>query len=136
LPRAEGTTRADYRIRIPATRRYKHDFATGQLTPGPALNLEEPLSHPALVDTQHTHLTDNEVLFGEPGRPGAISVRLGDTAVPPPDATFVTWTLDDAAPYYCVEPWMGPPNAPENKLGLHFVAPGKTEKFTVAVSVK
>ena len=136
LPWAEGTTRADYRIRIPAARRYKHDFATGQLTPGPALNLEEPLSLPALVDTQHTHLTGNEVLFGEPGRPGAISVRLGDTAVPPPDATFVTWTLDDAAPYYCVEPWMGPPNAPENKLGLHFVAPGKTEKFTVAVSVK
>ena len=31
---------------------------------------------------------------------------------------------------------MGPPNAPENKLGLHFVAPGKTEKFTVAVAVK
>jgi nucleoside-diphosphate-sugar epimerase len=45
-------------------------------------------------------------------------------------------TLDEAAAYYCVEPWMGPPNAPENKLGLHFVAPGKTEKFTVEVAVK
>jgi galactose mutarotase-like enzyme len=136
MPWTEGTNRADYLIRIPATRRHQQDQKTGQLVPGPMLNLEEPLSNPALIDTQHTALKSNEVVFGERGRPGDITVRIGTAKVPPPDATFVTWTLDDAAPYYCVEPWMGPPNAAEHKVGLHFVKPGETEKFTVSVAVK
>ena len=29
--------------------------------------------------------------------------------------TFVAWT-QESAPYYCVEPWMSPPNSPENHL--------------------
>lgn len=136
MPWTEGTTRADYLIRIPATRRYKQDPKNGQLIPGPALNLDEPLSNPVLVDTLHTALKSNEVVFGERGRPGDIAVRIGTAKVPPPDATFVSWTLDDTSPYYCVEPWMGPPNAAEHKVGLHFVKPGETAKFTVGVAVK
>jgi hypothetical protein len=31
---------------------------------------------------------------------------------------------------------MGPPNAAEHKVGLHFVKPGETAKFTVSVTVK
>jgi galactose mutarotase-like enzyme len=136
MPWTEGTTRADYLIRIPATRRYKQDPKNGQLLPGPELNLDEPLSNPALVDTLHTALKSNEVVFGERGRPGDIAVRIGTAKVPPPDATFVSWTLEDTSPYYCVEPCMGPPNAAEHKVGLHFVKPGETAKFTVSVAVK
>ena len=136
MPWTEGTTRADYLIRIPATRRYKQDPKNGQLLPGPALNPEEPLSNPALVDTLHTALKSNEVVFGERGRPGDIAVRIGTAKVPPPEATFVSWTLEDTSPYYCVEPWMGPPNAAEHKVGLHFVKPGETAKFTVSVAVQ
>ncbi len=136
LPWTEGTQRGDYMIRIPAAKRYKQDFKTGQLVPGPQLNEEENLANPALIDTQHTALRGNEVVFGEKGRPGDVHVRIGAAKVPPPDATFVTWTFDEAAPYFCVEPWMGPPNAAEHKQGLHFVAPGMTEKFTISIAVK
>jgi hypothetical protein len=31
---------------------------------------------------------------------------------------------------------MGPANAAEHKVGLHFVTPGATDKFTVSVAVK
>ena len=48
--------------------------------------------------------------------------------------TFVTWTFNDEAPYFCVEPWMGPPNAAETKVGLLSVAPGQTQKFYTEVS--
>jgi galactose mutarotase-like enzyme len=65
-----------------------------------------------------------------------VTVSLGADRVPPPEAAFVTWTLDAQSPFYCVEPWMGPANAPENKVGLHLVAPGASDKFTVRVSVK
>ena len=63
-------------------------------------------------------------------------MHLGTEKVPDPNATFVTWTLDDKAPFYCVEPWMGPPNAPEHKVGLHFVPPGETQKYSVSVYVR
>ena len=135
LPWSEGTTRANYLIRISAGERLKH-AATGQLVAGPALQMDEPLSNPALIDTLHTRLRSNEVVFGEKGRPGDIAVKLGTNAVPPPDATFVTWTADDQSPYYCVEPWMGPPNAPEHKRGLQWVKPRETGTFAISIRVK
>lgn len=135
VPWTEGTQRSDYVIRIPAAKRLKQDKA-GQLGPGPNLQLEENLANPALIDTLHTDLTGNEVVFGERGSLGDVHVQLGTAKVPAPNATFVTWTLAEESPYYCVEPWMGPPNAPEHKVGLHFVAPGETQKFTVSVTVK
>ena len=135
LPWSEDTTRADYLIRIPATKRVRQD-ATGALVAGPQLQTDESLANPALIDTQHTGLRGNEVVFGEKGGPGDVSVRLGTEKIPPPDATFVTWTLADDSPFYCVEPWMGPANAAEHKVGLYHVALGQTQKFAVSVSVR
>jgi galactose mutarotase-like enzyme len=135
LPWSEGAKRGDYLIRIPATQRRRQD-AAGQLVPGPALNEEESVANPALIDTFHLGLRTHEAVFGEKGRPGDVTVRVGTERTPPPAATFVTWTLAEDSPFYCVEPWMGPPNAPETKLGLQLVPPGKTQSFTVSVGVK
>ncbi len=135
LPWTAGATRDDYLIRIPATKRQKQD-AAGQLIAGPELKLDEPLSNKALIDTYHTGLRSNEVVFGEKGRPGDVVVGLGADMVPPADAVFVTWTMADDSPFYCVEPWMGPANASEHKVGLHLVKPGETDVFTVSVRVK
>ncbi len=135
LPWTEGTSRGDYIIRIPAAKRLRQD-TTGALVAGPQLQTDENLGNRTLIDTLHTALRSNEVVFGEKDRPGDVVVRLGADQVPPPQATFVTWTFADDSPYYCVEPWMGPPNAPEHKVGLYHVAPGDTQKFTVSVSVR
>ena len=135
LPWSEGAARRDYLIRLPSTRRVKH-APDGTLAPGPVLGETEPLSNPALSDTIHLGLRSHEAVFGERGRPGDLVVRNGTEKIPAPDAAFVTWTAADDSPYYCVEPWMGPPNAPENKLGLHHVAPGQTEKYTVEVMLR
>lgn len=135
LPWSEGTKRGDYLIRIPATKRLKQD-STGALVAGPQFQQDESLGNPALIDTFHTGLRSNEVVFGEKGRPGDVAIQLGTAKVPPPEATFVTWTLADDSPFYCVEPWMGPANAAEHKVGLHLVPPGDTQKFAVSVSVR
>ncbi|MES2697203.1 MAG: aldose epimerase [Verrucomicrobiota bacterium] len=135
LPWNEGTARGDYMIRIPATKRMRQD-PTGALIAGPQLQLEESFTNPALVDTLHLGLKSNEIVFGEKGRPGDIVMKLGTDKVPHPDATLVTWTFKDDSPYYCVEPWMGPPNAPEHKVGLHFVPPGETQRFAVSATIR
>jgi galactose mutarotase-like enzyme len=135
VPWSEGARRSDYHIRIPATKRFKQD-ATGALVTGPALNSEESLAHPAIVDVLHGGLRGNEVVFGEMGRPGDVTVRLGTDRVPPAGAVFVTWTLSEDSPFYCVEPWMGPPNAPEHKVGLNLVPRGETQRFAVRVELR
>jgi galactose mutarotase-like enzyme len=135
LPWTEHASRGDYVIRIPATKRMRQD-TTGALIAGPQLQTEESLANPDLIDALHTGLRTNEVVFGEKGRPGDVTVRLGTEKVPPASATFVTWTYSDDVPYYCVEPWMGPPNAPEHKVGLYQVAPGETQRFAVSVTVQ
>ena len=135
LPWSETATRKDYSIRIPAAKRLKQD-ATGALVAGPQLQTGESIANPALIDTIHTALRSNEVVFGEKDRAGDVTVRLGTEKVPPSDAAIVTWTRAEDSAFYCVEPWMGPPNAPEHKVGLHHVGPGETQNFVVSVSVK
>jgi galactose mutarotase-like enzyme len=136
VPWSEGSQRSDYLIRIPAGRRMRQDFKTGNLIPGPTLKQEESLSQPDLIDTFHSALRGNQAIFGEKGKPGDVIVQLGTDTIPPPEATFVTWTAADDSPFYCVEPWMGPANAIESKIGLQTVPQGKSAKFTVSVRVK
>lgn len=135
LPWTEGHGRKDYAIRLPASKALRQT-PTGTLVPGKKFAQVERLDNPDLIDSLHTGLKGNEVVFGPANAPGEVRVRLGIDKVPAADSTFVTWTMDDQAPYYCVEPWMGPPNAPENKLGLHWVAPGQRQSFFVEVDVK
>jgi galactose mutarotase-like enzyme len=135
VPWSEGTTRDDYSIRIPASERWRAG-SKGELIPGPALQPIERLSQPDLVDTFHTGLRSNEVVFGERGRPGDVIVKIGPQKVPAPDATIVTWTAATDSPFYCVEPWMGPANAPEHHRGLQLVEPDQTATFVVSVAVK
>lgn len=135
VPWVEGTTRGDYLIRIPANKRLRQD-STGALIAGPTLQTDENLANPALIDALHMGLRDSEVRFGEKDRTGDIIIQLGTEKIPHANATFVTWTLAPDSPFYCVEPWMGPPNAPEHKIGLHHVAPGETQRFTVSIKVQ
>ena len=136
LPWNEGLTRADYAIRIPSSKTLRQDFKTGQLVPGPTLQLEESFANEALIDAFHTGLKSNSIVFGPKKLPGEVIMRLGTAKVPPPDAVFVTWTMAADSPYYCVEPWMGPPNAPGTKVGLHWVPPGQTQNFVVEIQIK
>jgi galactose mutarotase-like enzyme len=134
LPWHSGAYHADYRIQIPATRRHRHG-PIGHLDPGPALGRETTFADPALHDTIHTGLTGAIVSFGPTDGPSRVTVRHGVADVPPPGAAFVTWTENSTSPFYCVEPWMGPPNAPEHGIGLHWVEPGQTSRFTVQLGV-
>ena len=135
VPWTAGSARSDYLIRIPATERLRQD-ARGELIAGPQLQGDQNLANPDLINTFHTGLKSSEVRFGEKGKPGDIVINLGAERVPPPNATFVTWSLAPESPFYCVEPWMGPANAAGHKRGLSMVAPGERETFTVTVAVK
>jgi galactose mutarotase-like enzyme len=136
LPWTEGRTRADYFVRFPARTTVRQDFSNGQLQPGPVLAEEESLANLDLIDVFHTALKRNAVVFGDRGGGEPIILRVGTDRRPPKDVVVVTWTPDAQAPFYCIEPWMGPANAAEHQTGLHLVGPGETETFLVEISLR
>jgi len=136
VPWSDGRTRADYTVRIPAARVVRQDMnTTGMLVEQPPLQPEEPLTNPALSDLIHLGLKTNAAVLAERGG-SAITLRVGTEKKPAPGTAILTWTEKTDSPFYCVEPWMGPPNAPGHKTGLHLVEPGQVQRFVVEVSLR
>jgi galactose mutarotase-like enzyme len=133
-PWTDGHSRDDYQITLPTAKAVRQS-AKGTLFPGPHVPRTTPLSDPNLVDTIHTGLATNPVRFGPADGSEFVDVSVGAAPRPDPGMAIVTWTADSEAPYYCVEPWMGPPNAIEHQQGLRWVAPGETDRFSVAVVI-
>ncbi len=136
IPWTDGLTRDDYAVRIPSRRVAKQDPATGRLVDQPHFTAEERLSNPALLDTIHLNLAGNSAIVTERTTGNTLRLRIGTSRTPPADTAVLTWTEKPESPFFCVEPWMGPPNAPGNALGVHLVEPGQTQRFLVEVSLR
>jgi galactose mutarotase-like enzyme len=133
VPWSEGASRGDYEVRIPAKRAVRQT-ATGALEGAATLN-PASLDDPALIDLIHTGLTGSTAILAE--REGSkIDIAIDTEKHVPDGATFVTWTQSTESPFYCVEPWMGPPNATEHGIGLARVQPGDVQKFVVKVEME
>ena len=134
LPWAEGTSRNDYKLKVPARNACKH-AADGRLFEIDPPKKTESMANPELIDRIHYGLTSHKILCECPTDDSKIEIEIGANRKPAPDNTIVTWTETDDSPFFCIEPWMGPPNSPENKIGLHTVSPGETEVFSVTVRI-
>jgi galactose mutarotase-like enzyme len=134
IPWSAGRTRRDYFLETTATKHYQRD-ERGGLVPFAGVNTRESLGNAALVDLIHTGLRREVFAVTESTTGSRLHFRSGMANSAVQDLAVVTWTADDKSPYYCVEPWMGPPNAPETKIGLHQVAPGQTQKFYVEITI-
>ena len=134
LPWHDGLSRADYVLNLPSKKTFRHG-ADGKLVPFREVTFPSDFANPAIRDLICTKLKNNGVSFGPKSGEENIAIFINDDPVPDSWTSVVTWTLDDESPYYCVEPWMGPPNSPSHKNGLHWVAPGQVEKFSVVISL-
>lgn len=134
VPWQDGTSRADYVLTRPGATTLRQT-SVGSMVPGPLIPQRTSLAEPELIDTVHVELAQNRFVLTSPDNTEQLEVTLGTDDRPPADAAMVTWAADDEVPYYCIEPWMGPPNAPENKRGLAWVAPGQTGHFTVGAAI-
>ncbi len=135
LPWHAGLARKDYRFEIPA----KKCFLPA---PDGSLELVKPLEATSSCDLPEnnerifTKLKGNLANFGPNNGEEDIGVRLlKDSDTYSQWNSFVTWTEATDSPFYCVEPWMGPPNSPEHGKGLHLVNPGQSAEFGVEVAL-
>jgi galactose mutarotase-like enzyme len=136
LPWHPGLGRRDYVVKIPSKKQWRH-AADGKLVPFAELKGQAAIGfdNPHLSDCIFTNLTSATLAFGPKSGEEDITVKVGEEPIPGAWASVVTWTPDPEAPYYCVEPWMGPPNSPEHKNGLRFAEPGQVDTFVTEVSL-
>jgi galactose mutarotase-like enzyme len=134
LPWVDGTERRDYTVSIPAGKACKH-AADGSLFPVDSFKKTDSVANPELVDRIHYELTEPIVGCHCSMDDSKLEIEVGADSEPNPGYAVVTWTKSDASPFFCIEPWMGPPNSPENQIGLHWVKPWKTEAFSSTVRV-
>lgn len=135
VPWSGGLQRKDYTVEIPTRQSYRQD-PRGVLLPGPQFARREPLNNPELSPTMHCGLEGNEFFVTEQATGSRLRIITNFINTDGREAAFTTWTCDDESPYYCFEPWMGPPNAPETGIGLHQVPPNQSQKFCVDVMLE
>jgi galactose mutarotase-like enzyme len=134
VPWSAGRTRRDYILETTATKHLQRD-EQGRLIAGPATDTRSTLDNKNLTDLIHTGLRRDVFAVTEAPTGSRLLFRSGMANSSSRDLAVVTWTENEKSPFYCVEPWMGPPNAPETKVGLHTVAPGQTQKFYVEITL-
>lgn len=134
LPWHAAARRKDYRLNMEA-RKCAYHGPDGKLVMQKDRESCHDLSDTNLLDRIHWNLRHNRVSFGPKGGEEDVHLIIGDDPVPPKGTALVTWSESADAPYYCIEPWMGPPNAAAHGKGLHWVGPGESSGFTVQVSL-
>lgn len=135
LPWHPGFTRDDYRFEIPAKKCFTH-ASNGALQPVRPFGPQGSFGDPENSDRIFTRLNGAQAVFGPKGGEESIGIRiLEEYDTFSTWNAFVTWTETEDSPFYCVEPWMGPPNSPEHHKGLHAVSCGTTATFGVEVAL-
>lgn len=136
VPWHVGLSRSDYELEIPARKCYTH-APDGKLLPEEK-GWEMPTSFdsPNISDRIYTKLKSGLATFGPRSGEEKVGIRLLDTAETYSTwNAFVVWTERPDSPFYCVEPWMGPPNAPTHGHGLNLVQPHSSATFPVEVAL-
>jgi galactose mutarotase-like enzyme len=114
-------------VELPRTER-RHQLANGAISEAEAGLPRYMISDPAIIDRFHcfTGPSDQPVRFITPGlnREVGFDLQRPDSV---PWYCVTTWTLADTSDFYCIEPWVGLPDAIHNGRGLRWLAPGKTE---------
>jgi galactose mutarotase-like enzyme len=134
IPWHADLDRGAYVLNLPQGKAFRH-APDGSLVKADAAALAPSLDDTDLVDRIHTRLKASHVTVGPRGGEEDITLRWHHSGGDRKHLSLVTWTSDPEAPFYCIEPWMGPPNAAEHHRGLHFVQPGDQATYSVEISL-
>ncbi len=129
------TQRGEATLKLPHNV-YRHQLADGTTTAPQPGATRYRFDDPQIVDRFHC-------LEGEPQTPVRIDMPTLNRAIEIdlkrpgslPWYAVTSWTLAPDADFYCVEPWLGLPDAIHNGLGLRWLAPGQSETATLRIAV-
>ncbi len=116
--------RAQWSLTLPCERWASQDFESGDILFRPATSDETSLDDPELVDRMHVAPGD-EITLRNDSKNRRLVIRLRGST--PDWFAVTTWTASDDADFYCIEPWLGLPNAIHHGHGLRHLVPGQSE---------
>jgi galactose mutarotase-like enzyme len=122
--------RADWKITLPCKKWGWQNFEDGSIRTAQAQSSQTTLANKAIIDRFHLEFTEPKVLLKSPDQQIIFSWTSSD-----PWFDVTTWTFDDAADFYCVEPWLGLPNAIHHGIGLRILQPGEAETACCEIAV-
>lgn len=95
-------------------------------SPGPAERGETTywLDDARLQDTFHVFRDSPSAALAMPDRRVTFELDLAGSA---PWHAVTTWSENETSDFYCVEPWVGLPDAIHHGQGLRWIEPGQTE---------
>ncbi|WP_179403257.1 aldose epimerase [Burkholderia guangdongensis] len=122
-------------LELPPTQR-RHQLADGTISAPEPGDARYALDDPRIHDRFHCldGVPSGPVRITMPGRGRTIEIAL-DVPGSVPWYAVTTWTEKPESDFYCVEPWLGLPDAIHNGLGLRHVAPGATETAALRLHV-
>ncbi len=116
-----------------ARRRQLEDGSISAPEPGaPRYTLDDPLIYDRFHCLQETPTAPVRLECAALGR--RVDIEL-DRPGSVPWYAVTTWTETDTSDFYCVEPWLGLPDAIHNGLGLRWLEPGRTETASLRIRV-
>jgi galactose mutarotase-like enzyme len=121
--------RADWSLHLPCAA-WGWQNADGSIRRGPAEGADLSLGDPTLVDRFQIEPAEPRVTLKNM-RTGQ---RLTFDLYPPhsiPWYAVTTWTQTPESDFYCVEPWLGLPNAIHHGQGLRMLGAGEMERAAV-----
>ena len=122
-------------LELPPTVRRFHQ-ADGAIAPAevgqPSYTLDDPVIHDRMHCLQG--MPDRPVRVRMPGLDRSVEIDLRRPGSVP-WYCVTTWTESAESDFYCVEPWLGLPDAIHNGLGLRWLPPGQTESAVLRIAV-
>lgn len=131
VPWHEGLEKKHYKVLIEAKKNF-YVSPDGNLKAIKSPDLQANLASEEWIDRLHTHLKNPIVEISSHSPGDGFKVIFPELL---PWSTLTTWTESTDSLFYCIEPWMGPPNATTHECGLHWVTPGTTEIFKIRVEM-
>jgi len=124
--------RAESSLAMPPSARFRQN-GDGSLSPPETGDNTYAIDDPRLQDTFHVLRAAGPVRLAMPSR--TVEITLNDASTTPWHAV-TTWTERDDSDFYCVEPWLGLPNAIGHGQGLRWLEGGAQERATCRLLVK
>ncbi|RWA55961.1 hypothetical protein AU476_05090 [Cupriavidus sp. UYMSc13B] len=90
------------------------------------------LDDPRLQDTLHVFRDSPSAALTMPGREIRFELDLPGSW---PWHAVTTWTEAETSDFYCVEPWVGLPDAIHHGQGLRWIEPGQSESAVCRLRV-
>lgn len=129
------TQRAQTSLELPHSER-RYQQADGSISAAGTGAARYTLDEERIQDCFHCLVgaPDQPVRLSAPGLDRLITIDLQRPGSLPWYAV-TTWTEAAGSDFYCVEPWLGLPDAIHNGMGLRWLEPGQTETAALRIGV-